>query len=144
MTGDQFIDVAGKIAATYSDPASCRTAISRAYYGGFHLAKVFLDEMGVRPPKNANAHVFIRQRLFNCGHKDAETVGALLWDLYADRLKADYDLDNANVEAVAYARTCVETARELESPLASCQPDASRARIKAGIDNYEKRISRSG
>lgn len=141
MKGDQFIDVAGKLAASYTDPASCRSAISRAYYGGFHLAKALLDEIGVRAPRNANAHVFIRHRLSNCGHKDAESVGALLWDLYADRLKADYDLENANVETVATARTCVETARQLESALKSCHSDSARAIIKAGIDEYERRVS---
>jgi uncharacterized protein (UPF0332 family) len=141
MTGDQFIDIAGKIAATYSEPASCRTAVGRAYYGAFHLAKAFLAEIGVRPPKNANTHVFIRQRLCNCGHADGQSVGALLWDLYAARLKADYDLGDAHVETVPHARTCVETARALQSALASCQSDASRATIKAGIDDYEKRIA---
>lgn len=144
MTGEQFIDVAGKIAASYSDPASCRTAISRAYYGGFHLAQAFLDELGVRPPRNASTHVFIRHRLSNCGHMDGESVGALLWDLYADRLKADYDLKNANVETVACARTSVETARELESDLATCQSEAARTKIKGGIHDYEKRISGNG
>ena len=46
MTGEEFIVAAGKFAATYSDPASCRTAISRA----FHSAKSFLDDIGIKPP----------------------------------------------------------------------------------------------
>ena len=43
MNGADFIDFAAKIAATYSDAASCRSAVSRAYYGAFHLARSLLD-----------------------------------------------------------------------------------------------------
>jgi uncharacterized protein (UPF0332 family) len=105
MTGDQFIAVAGKIAATYSDPASCRTAIGRAYYGAFHLATVFLKGIGVVPPKNANTHTFVRHRFSNCSHEEAEIIGSLLYDLYADRLAADYDLDDQAVETIESARS---------------------------------------
>jgi hypothetical protein len=41
------------------------------------------------------------------------------------------------------ARTSVEAVRELESPLATCQSAAARAKIKAGIDEYEKKVSPS-
>jgi len=39
MTGPDYIAFAAKLAVTYTEAASCRSAISRAYYGAFHLAK---------------------------------------------------------------------------------------------------------
>ena len=46
MTGDKFISLAGKVASgTQSDEATCRTAVSRAYYGAFHVAKDFLTSL---------------------------------------------------------------------------------------------------
>ena len=44
MTGDDFINLAGKL-ATSPDEASLRTAVSRAYYGAFHLALAFFDDI---------------------------------------------------------------------------------------------------
>jgi hypothetical protein len=42
MTPEQFIVLASKMAASVQvDPAMCRTAIGRAYYGAFHLGKVY-------------------------------------------------------------------------------------------------------
>jgi len=41
MTGPDYITFAAKLAATYAEAASCRSAISRAYYGAFHLANYF-------------------------------------------------------------------------------------------------------
>lgn len=47
MTGDDFIQFAGKIAVLpSSDAAALRTAVSRAYYGAFHLAKELLRDLG--------------------------------------------------------------------------------------------------
>jgi uncharacterized protein (UPF0332 family) len=141
MNGAEYIDFAAKIAATYSDAASCRSAVSRAYYGAFHLAKSFLERIESRPPRNANAHVFVQQRLTNCGHPQAAAAGFLLADLHADRLNADYNLDKRQVESVAYARTGVETARRIQLLLEACEGDEAHDQVKAGIDAYERRIS---
>jgi hypothetical protein len=142
MTGNDFITVAGKIAASYSDPASCRTAIGRAYYGAFHLAKSFLAEVGTQPPRNSNAHVFIQHRLAGCSHGTARMIASLLGDLHEDRLHADYDLDNRRVETVACARACVERALRIQAALMECKTSAARADIQAGIAKYESRMSR--
>lgn len=141
MTGDEFIEIAGKIAATGRNAASIRTAISRAYYGAFHLAKAFLDVIGVQPPKNANTHAFVRMRFMNCGQENGELVGLLLRDLYADRLAADYDLLNKKVESIGCARTRVEIASQIQSALSACRDATIRDKIKAGVENYERKIS---
>lgn len=141
MTGDQFIVVAGKIAATNADPASCRTAIGRAYYGAFHLAASLLKDIGIEAPKNANTHAFVRHRLSNSAHEDAELIGSLLYDLYADRIAADYDLNDEVVETIENARSSVERATRIQSEIVKCSTSEPKAAIKAGIEEYEKKIS---
>ena len=59
MTGNEFIILAGKL-ATSADEASLRSAVSRAYYGAFHLAIQFLNDIERPVPQNANAHVVRR------------------------------------------------------------------------------------
>lgn len=141
MTGEQFILVAGKIAASYTDPASCRTSVGRAYYGSFHLAAVFLKDIGIEAPKNANTHAFVRHRLSNSSHEDAELIGSLLCDLYADRIAADYDLDDEVVETIESARSCVERATRIQSGIVKCSNSEAKAAIKAGIEEYERKIA---
>ena len=47
MDGTEFIALAGKLVAVpAADEATYRTAISRAYYGAFHVARSFLVELG--------------------------------------------------------------------------------------------------
>ena len=141
MNGREFIDFSAKVAATYSDAAACRSAISRAYYGEFHVAKSFLDRLGSRPFKNANAHVFVQHRLMSCGHDDAIVAGRLLQNLFSNRLRADYDLSLRAVESVARARAAVEVARRVQGLIEECQQDNEAERIKSGIADYERRIS---
>lgn len=142
MTGDDFLVVAGKIAATYSDPASCRTAISRAYYGAFHLAKSYLAKIGITPPRNANTHVFIQHRLAGSGVPDVALIASLLADLHEDRLHADYSLESKRIETVEAARASVERAIRIQAGFDSCSTPESRAAVQAGIEDYENRISR--
>ena len=130
MNGTDYIDFAAKITVTYSDAASCRSVISRAYYGEFHLARSLLARLGSQSPKNANAHVFLQRRLMNCGHAPAVEAGQLLRDLYADRLNADYGLEKRQVESVGYARAGVVTARRIENLVQSCEQDDVRQQIR--------------
>jgi uncharacterized protein (UPF0332 family) len=58
MDGNDFIILAGRLAVMPQDEAAHRTAISRAYYGVFHVARSFLLDLGFRPVGNANVHAF--------------------------------------------------------------------------------------
>ena len=58
MRPHDFIAAAGKLAAiAQGDEALLRSAVSRAYYGAFHLTLELLSAAGVDLPRNANAHV---------------------------------------------------------------------------------------
>ncbi len=141
MNASHFIDFAAKIAATYADAAACRSSISRAYYGAFHIAKSFLERLGSRPFKNANSHVFVQHCLMNCGHRQALRRGRYLQDLFRDRLLADYSLQVHRVENVEFARVAVESAREVQNLIESCDTNEAITEIKAGIAEYERQRS---
>jgi uncharacterized protein (UPF0332 family) len=77
--GGDFIDLAAKMAvATNESPVCFRTAISRAYYGAFHLARDLLAEMGYRCRVRENEHVFVQRHFANCHHPQAVEVAGLL------------------------------------------------------------------
>jgi hypothetical protein len=84
MTGDDFIHLAGKL-ATSADEAALRSAVSRAYYGAFHLAQQFLEDIERPIPRNAQAHVQAARTLQNSAHRDAYRAGSLLGDLHTEK-----------------------------------------------------------
>ena len=68
-TGDDFIALAGRLASSSNaDPVALRTAISRAYYGAYHLAYQFLTGLAVAPGEEHNLHRF----LCNAANRDAD------------------------------------------------------------------------
>jgi uncharacterized protein (UPF0332 family) len=97
MDGHGFITLAGKLDASITDDeATYRTAVSRAYYGAFHVARSFLMDLGFPPLQNASVHGLVRQYLNGSGHRDAILAASHLRRLQAERNNADYDLDDAD------------------------------------------------
>jgi uncharacterized protein (UPF0332 family) len=94
MDGHAFIALAGKLAA---EEATYRTAVSRAYYGAFHVARSFLVELGFEPLSNANVHAFARHYLNGSGIAQACLAAGELGDLQTARNRADYRLDESSV-----------------------------------------------
>jgi hypothetical protein len=140
MNGADYIDFAAKIAATYPSAAGCRSAISRAYYGAFHISHSFLKALGTHSPRNANTHSFVQHRLMNCGNATAEEAGRSLTELHRDRLLADYNLQRTRVEDADYAKAGVITARQVQRLIEACDNDEIRQEIKTGIAEYERKI----
>jgi uncharacterized protein (UPF0332 family) len=140
MTGDDFLQLAGKFAAIFHDPASCRTIIGRAYYGGFHLAKAFLESLGIKPPRNANTHVYIQHCLLNSGNPDLATAGMVLNSLHSDRIKADYDLSPSPVDSASVAQASVERAHQIQSALKRCGGKDERRLIRESVESYFARL----
>ena len=132
MTGDDFLILAGKL-ATNSDEASLRSAVSRAYYGAFHLAIQFLDDIERPVPQNANAHVYVARQLQRSGQPDAYRAGSLLGDLHTERIKADYRLNNPRIGTTAFAKRCVERASEIQGSLKRCRAEPACSEIKAQL-----------
>jgi uncharacterized protein (UPF0332 family) len=141
MDGHDFITLAGKLAASpAADEATYRTAVSRAYYGAFHVARFFLVELGFEPVRNMNVHGFVRHYLNGSAHSDACFAASHLSRLQAARNRADYHLDDLHVGSQRNAMVCVERAHGIVSALESCRADEARESIRQAIAEYERRV----
>lgn len=141
IDGQAFIQLAGKLAATAAaDEATGRSAVSRAYYGAFHLALAFLRELAISVPANAYAHAAVQRYLIASGQSDVQQAGMSLASLHSDRIRADYRLDDPRFEDVRFAKLKVALAHEVRSALEKCLRDENKPLIKAGIVAYRQRI----
>lgn len=142
IDGNDFIHLAGTMCVlSGAVEAHYRTAASRAYYGAFHLAQRFLDDLGVPVPRNENAHGFLQNQLLNSRHPDAASAGSLLRNLHQNRIKADYDLRDRRFEASDRARRLVESAHAVRRALDECKREPARSAVQAGIAEYQAKRS---
>jgi len=142
MAPDDFISLAGRLAATANaEEAVYRTAVSRAYYGTFHLALSLLNELGFHAPRTANVHVFVQHHLNASGQSSACIAASLLSDLHAARNRADYQLGRNTAGTHAIAKFCVETAHEIRTALSECAQSPIREHVRNGVAAYVQRIS---
>jgi hypothetical protein len=91
--------------------AMCRSAISRAYYAVFLLAREFIDDLGIEIRRIPNPHANIEQALRNTGVFTLQRLANALGSLCTDRTDADYDLRNRDVETVAKVEAVIATAK---------------------------------
>ena len=142
MKGEEFVTYASSIAARpNAGAAAYRTAISRAYYGAFNVAKDLTTLLGHDPPQGQNTHKWTSLVLSNCGQPNGTMAGGFLGDLHKSRLDADYQLAKQNVENQQAAIDCVELATEILRLLSLCEASEARRTIKAGIELYRARTN---
>jgi uncharacterized protein (UPF0332 family) len=133
-----FLDVADMLVARSSE-ADWRSAVSRAYYGIFHLARLLLAQCRFTVPRADQAHAYVWLRLSNAGHPDAIRVGSELKVLRGERNWADYELNRAWSQKVANSR--VSLARSLADLLDQILASpAVLTQITDAIKNYEQKI----
>jgi uncharacterized protein (UPF0332 family) len=141
ITGDHFIALAGKLAAGSSpDAATCRTAVSRSYYGAFHLAKAFLVSLGV---PISRSHGEVLHVLQEAGVARAREAGGHLSNLQSLRIKADYELASPAAETASAARRSVELAANIQSIIRELDTEANRPAVKAGAEAYLRILGRT-
>jgi hypothetical protein len=99
-----------------------------------------LNRLGLDIPKGANCHGLVRTFLLESGHAQAVEAGRLLKDLHADRIKADYRLDNPDAATHAAALLAVETAADTMGLIGACSKEPDRTQIKTGIENYKRKL----
>src|SRR5438093_12252701 len=85
----EFIGLAEALASGGTE-AEWRTAVSRAYYGAFHVGCDLLRIVGFSVPQADRAHAFISMRLMNGTDDDVIEAGQRLSDLRSRRNQADY------------------------------------------------------
>jgi uncharacterized protein (UPF0332 family) len=92
MDPRQFLEVADEWSVGTRE-AEWRSAVSRAYYGAFHVANRLFRRAGFFVPQGDQAHGYLWLRLSNSGHVDVCETGRNLRELRGVRNRADYDLD---------------------------------------------------
>src|SRR3954471_15245037 len=71
----------------------CRTAVSRAYYAAFLVAREYLEsQLGFVLTEKGACHVALQKALKASKHSAVVVIGVSLSSLYSQRLDADYDM----------------------------------------------------
>jgi uncharacterized protein (UPF0332 family) len=137
MTGREFLTVAQQLAGT-STEAQWRSAISRAYYAAFHVARELLEDLRFVVPRADRAHTYLSRRLANCGHTQAQQAGTNLNALRGDRNQADYDLHRSVTAELAalHVRLTEQIVRFLDA--ASQEP--VRSQVTDAMKVYERDV----
>jgi uncharacterized protein (UPF0332 family) len=129
MTGDDFLRFAADtMLVPRPTEAACRSAISRAYYGVFHLASAFLGDLGFQL---GGRHDAVWKYLQISNHPRAVEVGNRLSSLYTQRRRADYQLEDSKWGEHPHATRWVEQAEAIAKVLAECE--AIKDGIRQGI-----------
>jgi uncharacterized protein (UPF0332 family) len=140
MDAKDFITFAGQLAVQRNPTASqCRSAVSRAYYGAFHITAEFLADLGHSCPIH-NAHHWVVEMLGNCEVAEAVEISGLLDNLRISRREADYELRKLESESPSNAVLRVERAKDIQSRVGHCQKPEISARIKDGVAAHRKKI----
>lgn len=130
MDGQDLIAVAAHLtqnAALGKAEARYRSAISRAYYGAFHLAAKFLAEHHRPVRENHTGHQEAYLALFGTGITEAMQAARILSDLRSKRNAADYRLSAKGFDGQPHAMQQVESADAVRALLDRCRqnPDVA-------------------
>jgi uncharacterized protein (UPF0332 family) len=121
-----------------STEAEWRSAVSRAYYAAFHVARQLLRRCGFAVPRADQAHAYLARRLAYAGHPDVCRAGTRLNSLRGDRNRADYDLHLPMTQAHAAAQ--VQIAKEIIHHLDAASLDPIKTQITDAMKIYERDV----
>lgn len=97
MDPAEFISLSVRLSNSQRE-ADLRTAVSRAYYGSFHLARDLLQDCGIqfsgKDLYKAEVHQKLRYCLGESDNEEAVLLAKKLGSLRDRRNEADYDLDS--------------------------------------------------
>jgi uncharacterized protein (UPF0332 family) len=137
MNWRDFIILAGRLSGGSAE-AEWRSAVSRAYYAAFHVARSLLSDLNFTVPRADRAHQYLVFRLSNSGEPSVEQAGRNLDTLRRLRNRADYD------EAPAFTRpqapAAVQVAEGVIQTLDDARNEPGRTRITDAMILYERDI----
>jgi len=139
MTGQDFLAVANQLAGG-STEAEWRSAVSRAYYAAYHVARELMEVLGFTVPRAERAHVYLSRRLANCGHSRTRQAGADLNSLRGDRNEADYDLHVQVTPQLAILH--VRLAEQIVWYLDDARQEPVRSQVVDAMKTYERDVLR--
>ena len=137
MNERDFLDLA-RLLATHTTEAAWRSAVSRAYYAAFHVARQLLSDLGFTVPRADRAHQYLVFRLSNCGDPAVAQAGQNLETLRRLRNRADYDELPAftQPQAVAAARLAEQVVDRLDV----ARQGPNRTQITDAMRVYERDV----
>jgi uncharacterized protein (UPF0332 family) len=137
LNGNEFIALASHLvvnSAFGNAEARYRSAISRAYYGAFHLVIEFLEYVAAkRIPENHTGHEQAYRMLFSSGVPAAMEAARALNDLRGERNRADYKLHAKGMDNRANAQEKVELAVYVRNSLEQCRLEPAKSEILAAL-----------
>jgi uncharacterized protein (UPF0332 family) len=137
MNWRDFLLVATRLAAATTE-AEWRTAVSRAYYAAFHVARRLLSDLQFIVPRADRAHQYLVFRLSNSGEAPVEQAGRDLETLRRLRNRADYDEVPPLTQPQAAA--AVRVAEGIIQTLDSARVEPARTRIRDAMIAYERDV----
>jgi uncharacterized protein (UPF0332 family) len=136
MNGRDFLPLARSLSNQGTEPAR-RSAVSRAYYAAFHVARDWLESLGFVVPSADTCHKYLCLRLQNCGDPAVLRAGAKLDALRSVRNRADYDM--AFPIPAGTAARFVQSAQDIIRALDAAAADpARRLAITDTMKVYER------
>ena len=141
MTGHEFIFLASQLIVlrTFgSAEARHRSAVSRAYYGAFHLATEFLQELNFVVRTNHTGHEEAYRTLDQTGNADAQDAASTLDELRTLRIAADYRLSDRKFADEQIAKQLVGIASDFVPNLQKCREEPSRSEIQAYLNSIRE------
>ena len=137
MDPRDFLALAQQLAIEATESA-WRSAVSRAYYAAFHVARQLLEDLHFHVPHADRAHGYLWLRLSNCGDPQVRRAGEDLNDLRRDRNWADYDLGRLMRGRVA--QTDVQAAARIVQRLEAAALEPTRTQITDAMKIYERDV----
>ena len=121
---EEFLKLADEL-GNGSDEASQRTALSRAYYFVYHLARQRAEGNGFKAVKGEATHTQLWRTFSESPDTDCRKLGEIAARLNENRRKADYEdvfprladyLDGAVADARAFSAKLFQLAPRLPNP----------------------------
>jgi len=123
-----FMSVALRL--SMGDEASRRTAISRAYYCAYHVARKLITDCGVCFAGHAATHEQLPWCLQQSGDAGAQRAGSGLKALRGVRNDADYALESGDFTNAKYVALQLQQAQEVITALSGISPTAIVATVR--------------
>jgi uncharacterized protein (UPF0332 family) len=139
MNWRDFLLLATRLGAGTTE-ADWRTAVSRAYYAAFHIARRSFADSGFSVPRADRAHQYLVFRLSNSGEAVVEQAGRELDTLRRLQNRADYDETPALTQPQAVA--AVQIADGIIRAIDAARQEPVRTRIRDGMIAYERDVLR--
>jgi uncharacterized protein (UPF0332 family) len=137
MNFREYLPLAATLAAG-TTRAEWRTAVSRAYYAAFHVARELLTSLGFHPPQGDRAHGYLWIRVANAGVGAVQVAGNRLNLLRRERNRADYDAHVSVTQVMA--TDGVRVAEEIIRVLDAAAVEPVRTQITDAMKVYERDV----